>query len=284
MSRGGSPADRPSGLVGYARGLLARLVAPPTAAGREGPFAQFGEDQILERIFGGKGRGYCVEVGAYDGLTGSATYLFERKGWDCLLIEPLPESFEQITRNRQALVKNVAVSSTEGEQTFTVAENVEQMSTLQLTTEHDQWIRDVGGSARQVVVPTATLDTLLEEAGFPWIDFITIDVEGHELEVLKGVSLEKHKPRILIIEDNSTGGDSEVTRYLTGERYVNFRRTGVNDWYAHENDSALTGAEKLHSFRRQQRRQHWKYRLVSSLARCVPAPVRRALNDFVRGA
>ena len=153
-----------------------------------------------------------------------------------------------------------------------------------MTSDRDRWIRELGGSVREIVVPTVTLDRLLTEVNFPRIDFITIDVEGHELDVLRGFSLTKHKPRIVIIEDNSAGGDSEVTRYLAGQGFVNFKRTGVNDWYAHEGDSELTGADVLRDFRRHQRRQRVRRRLVSSLGRCLPGPLKRALNDFARGS
>ena len=101
--------------------------------GQEGPHAQFGEDRILADIFGGREHGYCVEVGAYDGITGSATYLFERKGWDCLLVEPIPELSDKIRRNRRCIVVNCAASRSEGEATLHVADRAEQMSTLDLT-------------------------------------------------------------------------------------------------------------------------------------------------------
>ncbi|MCW3018515.1 MAG: Methyltransferase FkbM, partial [Solirubrobacterales bacterium] len=52
--------------------------------------AQFGEDRILAEIFGARADGCCVEVGANDGRTGSASYLFEKRGWQCLLVEPIP--------------------------------------------------------------------------------------------------------------------------------------------------------------------------------------------------
>ena len=91
-------------------------------------------------------------------------------------------------------MSNCAASAREGHATFYVAELVEQMSTLELTQRQQEWIQEVGGSLKQITVPTRTLDALLNEAGFPRIDFITIDVEGHEMEVLRGFSLEKHRP------------------------------------------------------------------------------------------
>ena len=92
-----------------------------------------------------------------------------------------------------------------------VAENVEEMSTLDLTPDHLEWIKQIGGAVKQITVRTATLDSLLAEAAFPEIQFITIDVEGHEMAVLEGFTLEAHKPRIVIIEDNSVSGDPRAS-------------------------------------------------------------------------
>ena len=96
-------------------------------------YAQFGEDRILEEIFGDRAEGYCVEIGAHDGLTGSASYLFEKRGWQCLLVEPIPALVEEIRRHRACTVVNCAVSDREGAATLGVADGVEEMSTLDLT-------------------------------------------------------------------------------------------------------------------------------------------------------
>src|SRR5487761_893731 len=71
-------------------------------------YGQFGEDRILEEIFSDRTNGYCVEIGADDGRTGSATYLFEQ----------IPVSVEEIRRHRTCTVVNCAVSNREGEATF----------------------------------------------------------------------------------------------------------------------------------------------------------------------
>lgn len=221
---------------------------------------QFGEDQMLEAIFGDRAQGYCVEVGAYDGRTGSASYLFEQKGWQCLLIEPIPSLVEEIRKHRDCVIVNAAASSTEGEAAFFVAEGVEQMSTLELTPDHLEWIREVGGEVSETKVRTATLDSLLEEAGFDELQFVTIDVEGHELAVLEGFTLEAYRPRVVIIEDNSVDGDQGVASYMRERGYVHFRRTGVNEWFAHESDSELVRPDEIRRFERMKRRQRWERR------------------------
>jgi len=233
------------------RAWLAELIPLPVRErGREGPHAQFGEDRILEEIFRDRPAGHCVEVGAYDGRTGSATLLFESKGWKCLLVEPIPERVEEIRTHRRCIVKHCAASSQEGERSFFVAETVEQMSTLESDDSHHRWIRELGGNVREITVRTARLDDLLDEVGFPELEFVTIDTEGHELEVLRGLSLDRFKPRIVIVEEHLIGRGSGVVGHMAARGYVNFRRTGVNDWYAHESDAELVRAQAVRRFKR----------------------------------
>jgi FkbM family methyltransferase len=249
-------------------------------------YAQFGEDRILEEIFGDRAEGYCVEIGAHDGLTGSASYLFEKRGWQCLLVEPIPALVEEIRRHRACTVVNCAVSDREGAATLGVADGVEEMSTLDLTPGHLEWIKRNGGAVKEITVPTATLDSLLAEAAFPEIQFITIDVEGHEMAVLEGFTLEAHKPRIVIIEDNSIKGDPRVARYMSDRGYVHFRRTGVNEWYAHESDVELVQPDEIRRFERAKARQRWERtrkhvsnRVATRVGRYLPAPTKRRLRD-----
>ena len=111
---------------------------------------------------------------------------------------------------------------------------------IDIVTVHHHILEDHGFQTEPVEVETRTLDAILEEAavGKP-IDFISIDVEGHELEMLKGFSLDRWRPRILIIEDNASLGEGSVTDHIQARGYVRFRRTGVNDWYAHRSDAEL---------------------------------------------
>jgi FkbM family methyltransferase len=247
--------------------------------------AQFGEDSILAEIFGDRADGYCVEVGANDGRTGSASYLFEQRGWQCLLVEPIPALAQEIRKHRSCRVVNCAASSRSGEATFFVAENVEAVSTLELTPERSEWIRRAGGIVKEITVPTATLDSLLEQAGFSELEFVTIDVEGHELSVLEGFDLGKYRPRVVIIEDNSVDGDASVARHMADHGYVHFRRTGVNEWYAHESDSELVKLDELRKFQRVKTIQRWDRRrqqLVNRIAtrggRHLPDSAKRRLR------
>jgi FkbM family methyltransferase len=256
------------------------------AAMSEQSHAQFAEDRILADIFSGRADGYCVEVGANDGRTGSASYLFETRGWQCLLVEPIPALVEEIRKHRTCRVVNCAASSGEGEANFFVAEGVEAVSGLDLTLDRMDWIRRVGGTIKEITVRTATLDSLLEEAGFTGLDFVTIDVEGHELSVLEGFDLERYRPRIVIIEDNSVSGNVSVARHMVDHGYVHFRRTGVNEWYARASDAELVKPEEIRKFERAKTIQLWDRRrkqLVTRIAtqggHFLPEATKRRLRD-----
>ncbi len=257
-------------------------------------YAQFDEDRILAEIFAGRAEGYCVEVGANDGRTGSASYLFEQRGWRCLLVEPIPAMVTEIRKHRACIVVNCAASASGGEARFFVAEGVEAVSGLELMPDRVEMIRRLGGTIKEIVVPTATLDSLLEDAGFNELDFVTIDVEGHELAVLEGFDLGRYRPRIVIIEDNSVNGDARVAIHMADRGYVHFKRTGVNEWYAHESDVALVRADEIRRFERAKARQRWvrRRRYVSNqIAKRIGAPIPasakrrlRALFDAVHPA
>ena len=73
-----------------------------------------------------------------------------------------------------------------------------------------------------VKVPARTLTSLLDEHGITQVDFVNLDVEGYELEVLKGFDLEKWKPKYLMIEVYSKD-QANIERYLEAHHYQNIR-------------------------------------------------------------
>lgn len=196
---------------------------------------QFGEDRILAGMFCGQGPRSCVEVGANDGVTGSTTLHFERKGWRCVLVEPNPVLCERLRAERDAFVFEGAASSTKGTAKLMLAQGDDLAhAASSIEPGSGASIARQGFTARPLTVATARLDDILEQAQVKPGDiaFVSIDVEGHEPEVLKGFTLSRWRPEILIIEDNSLLMGNGIRAGLANEGYVRFRRTGVNDWYA----------------------------------------------------
>jgi FkbM family methyltransferase len=195
--------------------------------------SQHGEDRWLERYFGGKKTGFFVDVGAYDGIVISNTYYFEAIGWTGVLLEPNPAKAELCRRNRPgscvfecAAVSSPAVSEVQlhdvpgGEVYSTVVAN-------EFTAER---LKTYGLSSRCIPVKARTLDSILADVSPAEIDFVSIDVEGAELEVLKGFDIKRWKPRLVMIE-SLTVRSEEVRSYFTGSGYVYMRSIDINDIY-----------------------------------------------------
>ncbi|HEX4098501.1 MAG TPA: FkbM family methyltransferase [Caulobacteraceae bacterium] len=183
------------------------------------------EAELLQAFFDSD-TGVFVEVGANDPIQGSQSFAFEQRGWIGLLIEPLSECVDNLRRVRKAKVCAAAAGSPEDEGKelpMLVAGHLGGLSTLSTSNK----MMFEGDSTR--LVPIRTLDSMLAEAGIGAIDFLSIDVEGHEIDVLRGFSIERHQPRLILLEDDVHTRSKHA--YLTARGYVLVRRTNLNNWY-----------------------------------------------------
>jgi FkbM family methyltransferase len=183
------------------------------------------ENELKEAFFGGTTHGYFVEVGANDPEMLSQTFHLEQLGWSGILVEPQPTLAKQLAARRKAKVFAVACSS---------PANAGKTLTLHLAGIHSSLDPALNISTERAVgtmdVPIRTLDDILQEAGAPVpLDFLSIDIEGHEIEALDGFDLTRWAPRLLLIEDLAM--NLRLHRYLTARGYRWFRRTGLNNWY-----------------------------------------------------
>lgn len=216
--------------------------------------AQFGEDRVLWHVFRHRRSGYFIEVGAYDGVTLSNTYFLEQMGWRGILVEAMRPMCERaaVARPRSRVVHGaVGKRGSCGTAKFTVAENVPVLSFLQADVEHVERCKREGARLVEVEVPLLSLDDIIrhEREGTaggdgPWqshhgwcIDVVSIDVEGGELDVLDGFSLERFKPRVLILENDRPAG-AAIEPYLNQRGYRKFHRQKINDFYVRCADPA----------------------------------------------
>jgi FkbM family methyltransferase len=187
-------------------------------------FSQFGEDRLVWRHFGARPHGYFVEIGANHPRHYSQTWLLESRGWEGLLVEPLGAKCALLRRERpRSRVVQAALGAPEqrGRVRFHVAADDDMLSSLAPEPGVD--------TAATEEVELRTLDDVLAEAGRPAIDFLSIDVEGHELSVLRGFDLARHRPRLILIEDHLH--HLRVHRHLQHGGYRLVKRTGCNNWY-----------------------------------------------------
>lgn len=244
----------------------------------EKSFSQFGEDLFLLEIFKNSKNLVCVDVGANDGNYGSNSALLELHGWLCLLVEPNADLCKQILVNRNPYkLFEYAASSKESEVTLYLVKGgslAHGLSTLVPNKENMERIESNHFSYEQTKVRSKTLDSMLLEAEVTKVDVVSIDVEGHELEALKGLTIEKWNPRIFIIEDNSMFKSKEISVYMSTHGYKPFFRTGVNDWYAHFGDSELV------NFTNKTFYQLTKFFLLSKLKLAKISILRKAFHIF----
>ena len=205
--------------------------------------SQHGEDVLLWNYFGRKTSGCYLEIGAFDGVKFSNTYFFEAIGWSGILVESVPEFCDRARKNRPfSKVVNVAVGGKERDSVIMqVAEGdadyIGAFSFVGDGTERDKLARVQArqGRVRAERVACTTLDAIASELRDS-IDFITVDVEGLELEILESFSLGKFEPQVLVVEDNSHGVDKRVSELLCKNGYVEKYRRGPNVFYARLDD------------------------------------------------
>jgi len=192
------------------------LFAPAVLGGQD-------ESERILAFLGGK-PGVFVEVGAFDPVELSQTFRLEAAGWDGVLIEPLQEYADRLRSNRRAAVYQVAAGAPEDEGRELPLMVAGGLSTLKSS------VKQFGVQPSEVrPVRVRSLDSILAEAGIGHVDFISIDVEGMELPVLRGFALERFRPRLVLIEDDMH--DLGRHRYMRAAGYKLVRRTVLNNWY-----------------------------------------------------
>jgi len=184
----------------------------------------FGPQGEQDKVFDYLGKnGVYVDVGANEPFVDSQTYLLEENGWNGLLIEPQPDLADKLRNNRSGTVVECALGQ-DSDPKFMMLYLAGGHTTLLKNELHAQ-----DRYSGEIQVPIRTLDNILIEHKIMNVDLLSIDVEGFELHVLKGLSLEKYRPRLLLLEDHVL--DLDLHKYIVNKDYKLVRRTGLNNWY-----------------------------------------------------
>ena len=193
--------------------------------------SQHGEELWLWDFFGRKRDGFFVDVGAYDGVGFSNSYFFEAIGWSGILVEAAPELYARCAASRPySTAVHAAAGARNGSIAFTVVDGEQGVATLSSATPDRERIAREGGRTRVVDVPLRTLDGILADVS-RLIDFVSIDVEGAELDVLQGFDLERFRPRVLVIEENTAGTGARIREHLAARGYTPVFRIEQNVFY-----------------------------------------------------
>lgn len=191
--------------------------------------------RILEYI-GSIPNGFYLEAGAYDGILQSNTkFLEEEYGWSGILIEPSPKVFQELVKNRpdNISINKCLVSCNYGNKTIMGAFDNGPMSSVNN-------MRNIE-NAELISVECDTLENILDELLVAKIDFMTVDTEGYELEVLEGLNLNKYRPTYIMIEVYTQDKDKILTfmennNYIFLENITNYNKLDNPGWDGTHND------------------------------------------------
>lgn len=196
--------------------------------------SQAGQDLVVDQILKQMRGGTFVDVGGYDGVTGSNTYFLEtQRGWTGTLVEPVTAQFEKAQKARACPCIQVAIAASEGEADFIeITEGYTQMSGL--AASYDKTLlstvrRDKRHKENVVQVKTQTLSGLLHATGLVDPDFISLDIEGGEIDCLKAFPFADHKVKIWSIENNT--GTSAIKKLMEAEGYALIEFCGPDEIY-----------------------------------------------------
>lgn len=176
-------------------------------------YSQEGEDMIIRRFLDVKKPGFYVDVGAHHPFRFSNTYFFYRNGWRGINIDPLPDAMDmfRVCRSRDINL-NLGVSSQTGSMSYYMF-NEPAFNTFDgdLARTRQTGIYKLIG---EQPVPVMPLSLILEryQRQFEKIDFLSVDVEGHDLEVLRSNDWSRFRPSLVLVECLSTPSVEDVVR------------------------------------------------------------------------
>jgi FkbM family methyltransferase len=170
-------------------------------------YAQNYEDVILWRALGDVEGGFYVDVGAADPQEDSVTKAFYERGWSGINIEPVDEYFRKLAEARPRDTNLHAAAGAEAGLAILNIFPGTGLSTLDLATAERH--QAAGRQPCQTLVPVLTLKAILEHCAPPTIHFLKIDVEGAEIDVLKGLDLNATRPWVIVVE--GTAPNSQIS-------------------------------------------------------------------------
>ena len=158
-------------------------------------YSNWGLDMLADDFFKNKSKGAYIDVGCHHPFLNNNTYKLYKRGWRGINIDLDFNTIEMFNFFRgYDLNIEAAVSNTHGEKEFYFFHNRSAINTLS---------EKSGIKAKEVKkIKTITLNSIIENSKYKneKIDYVSIDVEGHELEVIKGFNLDKYKPNLIILE------------------------------------------------------------------------------------
>jgi FkbM family methyltransferase len=201
-------------------------------------YSQHGEDIRLSWLFPDETDGFYIDIGANDPTFLSVTKHFYDRGWRGINVEPTPSLCAQLNAARPRDVNlNIGISHKEGALTFYESPSISGWSTFSPGMAAHYRARGLFLAERTIPVVSLT-DLFTRHVDRP-VDFLKIDVEGNEGDVIRGIDWNICRPRVMVIEN----AWPEDWAYLIPESdYLMFKQESANRFYVRRDEPALMAA------------------------------------------
>jgi FkbM family methyltransferase len=204
----------------------------------QGYVSQYGQDKwVAEILLPGKRGGVFVDIGAYDGISLSNTFYLEKNlGWTGLALEPMPAAFEKLRRNRTCVAVQGCAGDPIGRRRFRVVPPCAEMLSGLVDDYDDRHharikreISKSGAYSEEIEVDCYNINALLSENKFNHIDYLSIDTEGSELQILKSIDFEKIRISVIGVENNYN--DPKIRKLLFKKGYLLHSKLACDDFF-----------------------------------------------------
>ena len=200
--------------------------------------SQIGADIICLHALDFKKFGFFVEFGAYDGYEHSNTYLLEHKfGWNGILVEPCRRFHEPLNKNRpQCTIETSCVAKESGKVVDFVDCCEGELSTQKKYIRHSSVASRRQEKELYKVQTMSLLDLLIRNAAPKIVDFLSIDVEGGELEILEGFDFSAYIFRMVAVEHGWTDNETKIDAIMLKNGYLRkyHELSKIDAWYFYD--------------------------------------------------
>jgi FkbM family methyltransferase len=197
-------------------------------------YSQLKQDLEVLQHYGFKRNGYFVDVGANDGILLSNTFLLEKGyGWHGICIEPIPNIFNELVFRRPGShnVQKACYSNNNQRIVFSVTKD----NLFSGITSSINCHKSALEGSQEIIVDTITLETVLMENNAPlFIEYLSLDTEGSELEILLSMNWDKYSFGIIHVEHNFMEPQrTQIREFLESKQYVFIRENKWDDVFHH---------------------------------------------------